>query len=194
MTLPVFPVNRVQQVTRHLVRAAAVTQSPFSGVDNVQDWGGAWWDYSIDMAAMTPDDGRVLSAFFDGLGGPVGTFLFADPSIDNPTGLGTPLVDGAGQTGNSLATDGWSAGLRAGDFFSLGSDDTTRLYRVTADVVPVSGAATVSFVPALRTSPADDAPLTVVDPALVLRLTGPVPSIIRGANRHQFSFTARGVV
>lgn len=191
MTLPVFPVDAVRRPTRHLARAAAVTSSPFTGAQNVQDWGGAWWQYEIEMAITEEDDGRALSVFFDALGGPVGKFLFTDPSIVNPTGLGAPLVDGAGQTGNSLVTDGWAAGLRAGDFFSLGSDDQTRLYRVTADVVPVSGAATVSFIPALRASPADDAPLNVVSPTVMLRLMGPVPTVIDPGQLYHFSFTAR---
>lgn len=191
MTLPTFPVNAVRQVSRRLARPAAVTSSPFSGVQNVQDWGGAWWEYEIEMAVVDADDGRALSVFFDALGGPVGKFLFADPSIVNPTGLGTPLVDGAGQTGTSLDTDGWSAGLRAGDFFSIGTDDPTRLYRVSADVVPSSGAATVNFFPALRSSPADNAALNVLSPTVMLRLTSPVPSVVQVGHLYQFSFTAR---
>ena len=92
-------------------------------------------------------------------------------------------------------TDGWSAtGLKDGDFFSLGSGSATEFYQLTADVLPNSGAATLEFVPALRSSPADNVPLEVVNPQVLLRLTSPVPTRIRPYDKYQFSFTAREAI
>lgn len=195
MTVPVLPVSLVKSVARSLAATVAVTQSPFTGTRQVQDWGGEWWQYDIEMALLQGRNGQRLSAFLAQLGGPRGTFLFTDPSIRNTVIGATPLVNGAGQSGNSLITDGWGAtGLKAGDFFSLGADAATRLYQVTADVVPAGGAATVQFVPRLRSAPADNAPLTVVAPQVLLAATAPVPVQIYGADKYTVRFSAREAI
>lgn len=195
MTAPILPINTVKSVSRVLKTAVATTTSPFTGTQQVQDWGGEWWEYEIDFAIVGQANGKALSAFFAALGGSRTAFLFADPTIKNGSGIGTPLVNGAGQSGNSLVTDGWSAtGLQAGDFFALGTDVVTRLYQLTANVVPVAGAATLQFVPALRTSPADNQALLTVAPYVLLRLTGPVPAVINLADTYQFSITAREAI
>jgi len=95
----------------------------------------------------------------------------------------TPLVNGAGQTGSSIVTDGWgSGGLAAvkGDIFTiagvrsvnpLSKESTGRLQQfvLTANVTDTTGAATLSFSPSIITSgalqnvdagPADDATIT----------------------------------
>lgn len=95
----------------------------------------------------------------------------------------TPLVNGAGQTGSSLVTDGWgSGGLSAveGDIITLGGvysvnplskESTGRLqqFTLTADVSDTAGAATLSISPSIITSgalqnvtgsPANDATVT----------------------------------
>lgn len=195
MTAPVLSSGAVKSVTRSLRTAVGVTASPFTGTQQVQDWGGAWWEYSIEFAAVGLASGKAFSAFFAALGGARTAFLFSDPTIKNTGGVGVPLVNGAGQTGTSLVTDGWSAtGLQAGDFFSLGADVSTRLYQVTSAVVPVAGAATVQFVPALRVSPADNAALRVVSPQVLLRMAGPVPTTIALADIYQFSISAREAI
>ncbi len=187
-----LPTTLIRRVLRRLETAVGASESPFTGRQQVQAWGGEWWAYEIEFATTQGLTARRLSAFFDSLGGMRGTFTFRDPSIQNPTGLGTPLVDGAGQAGNTLVTDGWTGtGLRAGDFFSLGTGAALRLYRMTADAVPVSGACTLAFVPALRSSPADDAALNVVDPGVLLRPAGVIPTEIGRVDKHAFSFSAR---
>lgn len=189
-----IPTDSVTSVTRTLKAAVAVTTSPFTGSQQVQDWGGSWWEYEIEFAVQYGAAGRKLSAFFAALRGPADVFIFADPFIVNPTGLGTPLVNGAGQTGNSLVTDGWgTVGMKAGDFFHL-LQSGRKLYQLTADSMPVAGAMTLYFVPALRASPADNAALNVVNPGVVLRLTSPVPSIIGLADIYRFSITAREAI
>jgi hypothetical protein len=104
-------------------------------------------------------------------------------------------VNGANQTGNSLVTDGWGTRrMQAGDFFSLGAGSSLRLYQLTADVVPSGGNATLQFVPALRSSPADNAALNVVNPGVLLRPTGPIPAQIGLADLYRFSLSAREAI
>lgn len=195
MTVPVLPTPLVRNVTRRLATSVSATPSTFTGTEQVQDWGGAWWEFDFEMAITQGREGRALSAFFAALGGKRTPFLFRDQSIYPQTGIGSPAVNGVGQTGTSLVTDGWSAaGIYAGDFFSLGSDNLTRLYQVTADVVPVAGAATIEFTPKLRRPTIDNEPLEIANPKVLLRLNGPVPAVISGADKYQFSLSAREAI
>jgi hypothetical protein len=190
-----LPLGAVRRVSRQLASASAIAASPFTGTQQVQDWGGRWWVYEIEFAVVQGADARRLSAFFDALAGPVGRFTFRDPSIRNPSGLGSPRVNGAGQAGTSLITAGWTGtGLRAGDFFQLGTGTALRLHRMTADAVPVGGACTLQFVPALRYAPANDLALNVVNPGVLLRAQGAIPTEIGRVDKHQFSLTAREAI
>jgi hypothetical protein len=193
--IPELPLTLVSSLERRLVSATAVATSPFTGSEQVQDWGGEWWDYAIEMARTSGRDGRRLSAFLAALGGPRGRFLFRDPTIRQPGLSFTPVVAGGLQTGATLITSGWPTSSRplfAGDFFSLGSDQQTRLYQLTADVVSdAAGLATLAFVPKLRSAPADSAALEIAAPAVLLRLTAPVPTRIGRADTFLFTLTAR---
>lgn len=193
--IPELPLTLVQTLERRLVTATAVAGSPFTGTEEVQDWGGEWWDYAIEMARTTGRDGRRLSAFLTALGGPRGRFLFRDPTIRQPGTMLAPQVAGGFQTGNQLITAGWppfSTPLLAGDFFSLGTDAQTRLHQLTADVVTdEAGQATLTFVPRLRSAPEDGAPLEIAAPAVLLRLTAPVPTRIGRADTFLFTLAAR---
>jgi hypothetical protein len=193
--IPELPLTLVQSLERRLVTTSAVATSPFTGTEQVQDWGGEWWEYGIEMARMNGRDGRRLSAFLTALGGPRGRFLFRDPTIRQLGLAFAPYVAGAGQTGGMPTTGGWPASstpLFAGDFFSLGNDHQTQLYQLTSDVVSnAAGLATINFVPRLRASPADGAVLQIAAPAVLLRLTAPVPTRIGRADTFLFTLTAR---
>ena len=90
--------------------------------------------------------------------GGVNAFMLGDPKAVLPKGVasGTPVVAGAGQTGYSLVTRGWSPNitsiLRIGDYIQVGY----RLYKVlNAANSDGSGNATLSIWPNLRDQPAD---------------------------------------
>lgn len=80
-------------------------------------------------------------------------------------GGGTPLVQGASQTGATLITDGWTGSttvLKAGDVLTIAG--LNPVYEVTANVTSTaSGTATLSLSPAILTgnAPADNAALTI---------------------------------
>lgn len=96
-------------------------------------------------------------------------------------GSSSPVVDGAGQTGDTLDTRGWEAGrsnvMRAGDVFRLGtagesddlppsSGDVVRAFQVLADVdADGSGLATVPIDPPIFSglSIADGTNIQIVD-------------------------------
>ena len=77
---------------------------------------------------------------------------------------GTPLVNGASQTGSSLITDAWTAGyvIPKGKWVSVSVSSLLYLYQTTAAVTANgSGQATLSLRPLLRASPADNAALNI---------------------------------
>lgn len=97
-----------------------------------------------------------------------------------------------------MVTSGWPVSatvLQYGDFFSLGAAEQTRLHQVTADAVSNgAGQASLQFVPALRSSPANGAALVVNAPQVHLRLTSGVPAEIRGGGVYSFTMTAREAI
>ena len=176
--------------------AVSAQTSPFTGSQQIQDWGGEWWEISFDVALSKGRDGRRLSAFFTGLGGLRGWFVLRDPSAARPDLAQNDIaVAGGGQSGNALITSGWGAdapALEAGDFFSLGTGQDMRLHMITADVAADdSGVAVLTFTPRLRQSPVDRIPVEVAQPGVALRLTQPVPTRIARADSFRFSVTAR---
>jgi hypothetical protein len=192
MAIPVLPLTLVSSLERRLVTSVAEARSPFTGTSQIQDWGASWWEYQIEMAVTQGAKARRLSAFFAALGGLRGRFLFPDPSIEVPVAAGNPYVTEAQVVGAStLKTTGWGLGLRAGDFFQLGSDAATRLYQVTVDVVPLGSEAVINFVPPLRASVPAGALLGLDTPSVLLRLTAPVSTVIGRADQHRFTLSAR---
>ena len=192
MTIAVLPLVLVSALERRLVTSVAEARSPFTGTSQIQDWGASWWEYQIEMAVTQGSNGRRLSAFFAALGGLRGRFLFPDPTIEVLVGVGNPYVtETQAAGGTTLRTAGWGLGLRAGDFFQLGSETTTRLYQLTADVTPVGSEAELAFVPSLRAVVQVGTPIGLERPSVLLRLTAPVPTIIGRADQHRFTISAR---
>lgn len=146
--------------------------SPLSGDTQRAELPGARWFTTFTLSTKKRADIAKIQAFLVSLTGPAGSFYGYDPNATTPLGAGggTPLVNGGSQTGVSLITDGWpnsTAILKAGDYFTVNGE-----YKmVTADVSSDgSGNATISFAPALRNSPANNAPLTVTNPTCIMRL------------------------
>ena len=138
----------------------------------VYAWTGQLWAADITLPPMERADAEAWIAKLVSLNGREGNMLIG-PDYANLTprgiGTGTPLVKGAGQTGYDLITDGWTASktgiMKAGDWFQLGTTSASRLYKVMADAdSDGSGDSTLTIWPRLRTSPADNAALTVSSP------------------------------
>lgn len=170
-------VKDLAQITMRLRTVVGVATSPFSGEQQVQAHPGQWWEAECVLPAMERADAEEWLALLLAMNGREGTLLMGDPKGATPRGtaLGTPLVSGASQTGNELVTNGWTAdqaaAMRKGDYFSLGSGTSTRLYKVVEDEPSDgSGNATLTFQPKLRSSPGDTDPLTVTSAKAVWRL------------------------
>lgn len=149
------------------MQAQGRATSPFTLFENVQEFTGGRWSLRASLPPMDITQAREWFGFLVSLRGGVGSFLAGDPDQTTPggTGNGTPLVNGASQTGLTLVTDGWAFSetvLVRGDWFQLGSGGSARLHMVTADATSDgSGNATLDIWPRLRSSPANNDPLTI---------------------------------
>ena len=155
-----------------------ISASPFTGQQQVYKHQGQWWEAEVSLPPMKRADAEQVVAFLLKMNGQYGTFLLGDKSATAPRGVGTgtPLVNGAGQTGNELITDGWTTSttgiLKAGDWIQLGSGSSTRLYKVLDDVnSDGSGNATINIFPDLRSSPSNNATITLNDTKGIWRLS-----------------------
>ena len=135
-------------------------ESAFTRVIKRQLLSGARWRASYTLPRMKRAQMAEWQSFLLQLEGGVNTFYAYDPDARIPRGLatGTPLVNGASQTGSSLVIDGAAASvtnwLYAGDYFTVNGE----FKMVTANVTTNgSGQATINFKPALRSAPADNA-------------------------------------
>lgn len=175
MTILTFPDGLVpDSMDINLVSNSKSFESVFNNTTITTTFPGQRWEISLEFNKLdqldTTSELFKLQSFLWSLDGMNGRFYC--PIFGNRGGVakGTPLVNGATQTGTILVTDGWTPNtvvLRQGQAIQIG----TELKIVTADCVSSSGgAASIQFVPALRTSPADDDPIITDNPVGVFRL------------------------
>ena len=147
---------------------------------------------------MVRERAAQLEAALESLRGGGTFYLGPTGNEKTPRGIatGTPLVDGAGQTGYTLATKGWTAAqtgiLKAGDWLAFGG----HLYRIEADANSNGGGlATVTLTTRIRVATTDSAPITVNSPVGTFRLTEPrVQFSINEAQHHVTRFKAREAI
>ena len=138
-----------------LTRAVAVTTSPFTFQTQVHQHQGEFWRTVISLPPMLRANANIWLSFLLQLRGRRGTFKIGDQDAKTITGVatGTIRVNGASQTGNQVALDGFANNtnnvFKAGDYIQIGS----YLYMVIEDVNSNgSGEANVKIEPALRSS------------------------------------------
>ena len=180
ISLPTSSSTQPQNTTFRLQRIVASSTSIFTGQMQVYQYAGEWWEAEVSLPPMNNAGAREWIAALISMRGIYGQMYLGDWDGRTPRGTasssaGTPLVNGADQTGNSLIIDGATATqtgyLKAGDYIQIGSGLTQKLHMVTADAnTDGSGDITVSIEPALRSSPADNTAITVSDCKGVFRL------------------------
>lgn len=174
LTMPATPGFRASRF--RLARRTTVFESQFTGHVQTLERQGATWALEYALPPMLRSSAAVWLAFLVALRGRVGTFKGFDPDARTPRGVatGAPLVKGAGQTGTTVTTDGWTPSvtgiLKAGDYVSLALP-VQRLHQVVEDAnSDGAGNATLAIEPALRESPNDNAVLTTTNPWTLFRL------------------------
>ena len=175
LTLPATP--GLTDIEISPLNAAAMLQSGHSFKQQVQRFGGQLWRADVTLPLMNRAQAAPWVALKVALSDRVGTVLIGDPDATTPLGVatGTPLVDGAGQAGATLATKGWTASvtgiLKAGDYLQIGSGAAQRLHQVLQDTnSDGAGLASVDIWPDLRESPADASAIATASTSSAFRL------------------------
>lgn len=179
MTVLTFPtlVQGPSTVLFYLQSNTRTFTSPINGNAQTEELLGSRWIGSLTWNTLGQADWRKLQAFLTNLAGQAGRFYYtpsyaATPQLGVPGG--SPVVNGANQTGKSLITSGWPNStlvLKAGDFFSFPNGIGVELHQVTADATSDgSGHCTLAIAPQIRISPANAAALTVSNPTCIMRL------------------------
>ena len=151
---------------------------------------------------MIRSDAEIWLGFLLSLNGMAGSFLLGDPLGATASGNlgGTPLVNGANQTGASLSIDGCSNSitnwLKAGDYIQLGGGSSATLHKVLTNVdTNSSGQATLNLWPSIRVAPSDNATVTTSSPVGRFRLnSGEQDWNINSASFYGITFAAIEVV
>ncbi|HHR4111060.1 TPA: hypothetical protein ACS50H_003287 [Salmonella enterica] len=145
-------------------------RSPFNGASQTVRYPGTRWVCSLTFNNLSDDKSRRLDSLIAELDGEYGRVKINDWGRGGRTPAGSPVVNGANQTGTELQTSGWTHGvvvLERGDYITVNDE----LKIVTADVTSTStGTATVTFAPMLRWSPPDGAAVEVAKPYGIFKL------------------------
>lgn len=175
-----FPVATkvIQNIEIRAINAVAYSRSPFTFSGQAFAYPGQMWTADISLKPMKRADAEQWVAWLISLRGQLGTFLLGDPTAVTARGAatGTPLVNGALQTGGSLVIDGATPSitgwLKAGDYIQLGSNVSSCLHKVLADANSDSGGnVTLDIWPHIRIAPADNATVTVSSAKGLFRLS-----------------------
>ncbi len=137
-----------------------------------------WWELDIEISPMYRADGEEWAGFLASLNGLEGTFLAGDAAGATPRGIatGTPVVNGGSQSGKTLSTRSWTAGvtgiLLPQDWIQIGTGASSHLHMVvqSANSGAGAGVASLEIWPRLRSSPADGDPIVVSDAQGLWRL------------------------
>jgi hypothetical protein len=196
-----FPTTiHVNGLTIQPRNAAARVESNFTFQEQVHDFDGDGWAVSGTLPLMNKNIAEDYTAFFISLRGKVGTFLFPIPMAEQRGAVsGSPLVDGASQTGRALNVKSLTPNItnifKAGDWIQLGTGSTSSLHKVLVNAnSDASGKATIDIFPKIRTSPADNAAIEIDNPKIHLRLLDDVPYSIDVNKLYIMEFNAVEVI
>ncbi len=173
-----FPTHtNVRSVDLRAVNAVAMSMSPFTYKQQVFAHQGQRWEADVTLPPMKRSDAEQWVAWLVSLKGLRGTFLMGDPVGCSARGSvgGTPLVNGASQTGDTLNIDGCTASqtpwIKAGDYIQLGSASSASLHKVLLDANSDSGGQVLLDIwPNINVAQADNATVVTSNAKGVWRL------------------------
>ena len=201
ITLPSSPGFR--QIEWAPESAIARVESPYTFQSKIYAWDGQRRKVTVTLPPMDITEAKSWMAAIYSLNGIQGTFYLKDSGVGGPTQIATYdsaadiLVNGADQTGDTLAIDGYlvlsTVVLTKGDWLSIGD----RLYTCTQGMITDgSGGGNITLWPNILVAPADNDPILVGSAARgIFRLTDwPEMGFSPSRLMEGFSFTAEEVL
>lgn len=161
-----FPSITPTTMRWQLLANTSANISPHTGAVQTVARGGERWAAEMHFLNLKGDDKAVMKAFYSRLLGQTNRFYMGDySSVSRGTFGGSPVVNGASQTGDSIDVDGCTASvtnwIRAGDMFAIG--DELKM-AVSDKSTSFSGEVTIDFLPRLRVSPPDNDIIVTTNP------------------------------
>ena len=178
LTMPTTPAYRTSRWA--LQRRTAMSQSPFTGNQQVAEYDFALWTTELNLPPMNRESASAWQAFLLQLHGKRGTFLLGDPDAKNPRGAvtGTITLDGGVSIGdyevqlNSATQTSTSNIVKAGDYLQIGGGSAAKLHMICADASSDSnGDFTVQIEPAIKASGNAGASVVLTNAQGVFRLS-----------------------
>jgi hypothetical protein len=139
ITMPSSPA--FSQSTFGMKRAVAISESPFTGAQKVEDYDKAQWTATMTLPPMKREQARNWQAFFLKLQGRKNTFLMGDPDAKVANGNITSVSVSATanvrstQVNLNLFKQYSVPTLEVGDYISFGTGTGTRLHMVVQERV-----------------------------------------------------------
>lgn len=132
-------------------RQVAVSESPFTGSANVQEYGMAKWYATLSLPPMKREQAVEWQAFFLKCHGRNNIFLLGDPDaksqLGNSTSATTSGTGAIGVTTINMTLSGAGATIEVGDYIQFSSGAAARLHMVTTKR---TGNGAVAFEPPLK--------------------------------------------
>ena len=173
MTTYTFPAIAPNTSDLKIVSNVRAFVSPLTGYTQTASRQGTRWEMAHGFTSLEGQERAIMKAFTARMNGNVHRALIYDHSYHGARGAlgGTPLVDGAAQTGETLDIKGMSNNVtgifKAGDYFSfLNANGNYELKMILTDANSNgTGLVTVTFSPEIHHSPADEATIVTTNPA-----------------------------
>ena len=163
-----------------LQRNTGLTESPFTGAQQVVEFEYGLWYANLQLPPMKRDLAVEWQAFLVQLHGRRGTFLLGDPDAKQSRGAanGTITLSTSASSGdltldlNSASQQSTTGILKTGDYIQIGGGSAAKLHMVCADVnSDASGNFTITIEPAIKTGASSGTSIVHQNTVGVFRLT-----------------------
>ena len=162
LELPEF--IRPESMDVKLVSNTKANRSPWTGAVQTVGFGGSHWAVELKMGSLTDWESCQIEPIIFQLDGMAGRIWIGDCGRQGTVPKGEPVVFGAGQSGATLQTAGWTPLqkiLDKGRYLQVGDE----LKMVTSDAwSDINGRALIMIAPKLRRTPQSGAPVIVDRP------------------------------
>lgn len=157
-----------------LKTSAAVSESPFTGHQQVYAYDRALWYAVLSLPPMRREQAVEWQAFLLKLRGRANTFLLGDPDATSVRGTASSVAVASsasvGATSISL-TIGNNETINTGSYIQLGSSANAKLYMIVDDNTASSaGAVTVTIEPKLKVAITSSTAVAISSPKGVFRM------------------------
>lgn len=203
--MPTYPLTMPTQTAFtgsrfEMRRKTSVSESPFSGVQQVYEHPYALWAGVFTLPPMNKAQAAEWRAFFMKLRGRTGTFYAGDPDAMEPNGSITgsvTLTADADLMDTTISIDtAVNSGtdvFKAGDMIQIGAGTDARLYMITDDAdTNATGGCDLNIEPAIKVAQVSGTAITYDNPVGVFRLENDVAGWdANNVGVHEMSFACQ---